>query len=211
MANGSRAMIWLWPGCSRFDSRDARQILADNSAQHGWGDCLPDNDLNTLFTAICFRGRHPMLPRSVMTNTAKSFVTPPMTSLELRSLSLAQVALRLRQSTLPFSDPAYVEKSVAYEYNNMKATNGKNHMYPIGSIKSRQFGVTAWAKLGLTSPKFGKDLKAVSCTTYNANRVCATLTDSEGGDWRVDVKLSNRAWKSLQLQMDAERKVLRTV
>ena len=136
------------------------KLLADNNAQHGWG-YFPDNDLNKLFTAICFRGRHPLLPRSVMTNTVKSFMTPMMTSLELRSLSLAQVALRLRQSTLPFSDPAYVEKSVAYEYNNMKATNGKTYWYPLGSANARQFGVTAWAKSGLSSPKFGKYLQAV--------------------------------------------------
>lgn len=144
-----------------------------------------------------------------MTNTAKSFVTPPMTSLELRSLPLAQVALRLRQSTLPFSDPTYVEKSVAYEHNAMKSRNGSVNMYPIGAVNARPFGVTAWAKLGLGSPKFGKDIKVVSCLTYNAERMCATLTDSDGGDWRVDVKLLNTSWKAIQLQLDVEREALR--
>ncbi|KFY30704.1 hypothetical protein V493_01728 [Pseudogymnoascus sp. VKM F-4281 (FW-2241)] len=165
-----KGLVQHWKSESEKELADGEWVSSNDLIvawvfKHGWG-CWPDNDLNTLFTAICFRGRHPLLPQSVMTNTAKSFVTPPMTSLELRSLPLAQVALRLRQSTLPFSDPTYVEKSVAYEHNAMKNKNGSVNMYPIGAVNARPFGVTAWAKLGLGSPKFGKDIKVVSWPKY---------------------------------------------
>lgn len=66
--------------------------------KYGWS-YFPNNDLNTMFTAINFRGRHPLLPRTVVANTAMSYVTPPLTTRELRASSLSKIALRLRQIT----------------------------------------------------------------------------------------------------------------
>lgn len=162
-----------------------------------------------MFTAINFRGRHPQLPRTIITNSAMSYVTPPLTTRELRETSLARIALRLRQSTLPFSDSDYVAKVVAYEFNNMKTNNGKTYWYPLGSLKSRPYGATSWAKVGLSSPNFGPGIKTIANVTYCAGRRCSTLIDSEGGYWRADLKLPKRAWECLQLQMEKEKKALK--
>ncbi|CZR60865.1 uncharacterized protein PAC_10761 [Phialocephala subalpina] len=175
--------------------------------KYGWS-YHPEKDLNTMFTAINFRGRHPQLPRTAITNTAMSYVTPPLTTAELRATSFAKIALRLRQSTLPFSEPEHVAKVVAYEFNNMKTNNGKTYYYPLGSLKSRQYGSTPWAKLGLSSPKFGAGVTTISNVTYCADRRCSTLIDSESGDWRVDLKLPQRAWECLQIQMEKEKEAL---
>jgi hypothetical protein len=161
-----------------------------------------------MFNSINFRGRVPQLPRTAITNTAMSYVIPPLTTRELRTMSLADVALRIRKSTEPFSDSSYVAKVVAYEFNNVKTNNGKAYWYPLGSVNSRQHGATSWAKLGLSSPKFGEGVETAAALTYCASRRCSCIIDSEGGDWRVDIRVPKTAWEALLLQMEKEKRDL---
>ena len=164
-----------------------------------------------MFSSINFRGRHPNLPRTAITNTAMSYVIPPLTTHELRTMSLAEVAHRIRKSTEPFSDSSHVAKVVAWEFNNVKRNNGKVYWYPLGSLQSRLYGAISWAKLGLSSLSFGDGVQTVATLTYVADRRCSCVIDSEGGDWRVDIKLPKTAWKALRLQMEKEKQIWRSL
>lgn len=162
-----------------------------------------------MFYGVCFRGRHPLLPRNIITNTVKSHVMPPLTTRELRDTSLAQLALRLRKSLDPFEDEEYVARAVAHEFKSVRESNGKATSYPIGMIQSRTCGMTSWAKLGLGSPNFGDTITTISSLSYNARRECATIIDSACGNWRVDFKLSKKAWGCMNEQMEVEMRALK--
>lgn len=123
-------------------------------------------------------------------------------------MSLAQLAHRIRIATHPFVDPDHVAKVVAYEVRNRKMSEGKAPYLPLGVPEGKHFGTISWAKLGLTSVKLGKGLETVACLTYNAGRRCATVTDSESGDWRVELKVGRKSWEGFRAQIEKEKTVL---
>lgn len=177
--------------------------------KYAWGGTyFKDEHWNTVFTAICFRGRHPALPKELIMNTAKSNVVPSLTTLELRTWSLARVALRIRRSLDIYEDLKYVENAVTHEIRDMKKGNGSTREMPLHRIDARPFGSTSWAKIGVCSPKFGSQ-ETIACLTYNAGRGCATIYDSSEGDWRVDYMFSARAWQALSEQMEKENQALK--
>ncbi|PGH11996.1 hypothetical protein AJ80_06894 [Polytolypa hystricis UAMH7299] len=170
---------------------------------------FPENEILVMFNSICLRGRHPQLPQSVITNTATSYTTPPLTNLEIRNKSLTQLALTIRQSVNVFTDTDYVGKVLAVEHRRVKANNGGIDWFPMGSLKAQHFGTVSWAKIGLSSVKFGKELSTVATTTYSTRRQCATVIDSEEGDFRLEAKLPTQAWKLMQVQMEIEKQNLK--
>lgn len=175
--------------------------------KYAWGTTFHgDEHWNTLFTAICARGRHPALPLSMITNTAKSHVIPPMRTKDLRAQSLGQIALRIRKSLQPFSDEDFVAKFVTEEYRRVKKWNGFPTTFPNGRADARVCGVTSWARQGLGNFAV-RDVKPISCLTYNAERRVASIIDTVD-DWRLDYKLSARQWNALKVQMVIENKAL---
>lgn len=176
--------------------------------KYAWGGEYHDDiDWNTMFTAVCARGRHPALPRSMITNLAKSSVVPPIRTVDLKRQSLTQIALLLRRSLEPFLDEKYVAKFVAQEYRRNKQHNGFITAIPEGCWGARVFGITSWARQGLGTFTIG-EVKAISCLTYNAERRVSTIIDTFD-DWRVDLKLSARQWNELKAQMVQENEFLR--
>jgi hypothetical protein len=144
-----------------------------------------------MFSAICFRGRHPNLPRNIIANTAKSQVMPSLTTGQLRESSLTQLALRLRKILHPY-DEEHVAKVVAHEFKSVRESNGKITSYPISLVQSRRCGAVSLAKLGLSSPNFGEEDHNNIISVVQHGRGCATIVDSKSGDWTVDFRLNKR-------------------
>lgn len=204
---------WVREAKAEFTEKD--EWVSRNDLVTAWifkhafgGPYFNDTDYTTLFTAICFRGRHPSLPREAITNTAKSHSMPPLTTLELRTTSLPQIALKLRKSMEVFNnDEEFVGKCVAHEVRMMEKGNGKTGEIPVGRLDARAFGVTSWAKLGFGEVSFG-GRNVVATLTYNTGRGCATIVEEEEGVWRVDYKLSARQWDVLKEEMERENEEL---
>jgi hypothetical protein len=171
---------------------------------------LQDRHWNTLFAAMCPRGRHPALPLSYITNTAKSIVVPPMTSATVRRMSVTQIALQLRKSIEAFKDEDYVAKFVAHEFRSMRKHNGFPFEIPQGRMDARTFGTTSWAKIGLTGPKLSKTSSTLANLTFNTGGQCATIIDDSAGNWRVNVKMSVQSWEAVQKQMDVENELVKS-
>jgi len=204
-----KALIDLWMRDATAELAEGEQV-SKNDLVVSWifkyafgGDYFPDSHYASMFTTVNFRGRHPSLPKSAITNTAKAHPIPPFTTLELRNTSLSQIALRLKTSMGVYEDPEYVEKIVAHEYRVMKKGNGKTWEMPLGILDARVFGTISWADMGLGRLNFGSE-KPVTVLTYCSGRGCATVVDCEEGNWRVDYKLSARAWKALENRMEKE-------
>lgn len=123
-------------------------------------------------------------------------------------MSLAQLAHRIRKATHPFANPEHVAEVVAYEFRNMKTSNGKAHYLPLNVPKGKHFGTISWAKLGFGSLKFGEGTETIACLTYNSGRRCATVIDNENGDWRVDLKVGRRSWEGFKAQIEKEKSAL---
>lgn len=107
---------------------------------------------------------------------------------------------------LPISDTSYIDKFVTHETRRVMDSNGAVTSLPIGKEGSRVFGITSWSRQALGDPKLGRR-RPISCLTYNNDRNCATIVDSED-DWRVDYKMSARAWEALRTQMHKENEML---
>lgn len=174
--------------------------------KHGYSH-FSDNDLNNLSCAINFRGRHPLLPKTLIGNIVTGYPSPPYTSLALRNASVPSVALGIRNSLKPFSEPDFVAKRVAFEIRSLR--EGRT-MLPFGNSSSRICIMTTWAKCGVTSPDFGKDVKTLCCIPhigFALAGVSIVVDDSEGG-WRVSALLTNQAWHAMEAQLKRELDVL---
>ncbi|CZT10794.1 hypothetical protein WAI453_011119 [Rhynchosporium graminicola] len=202
---------WRKLAAAELENRDfvsSNDLVSAWVFKYAWGGYYHgDLDWNTIFTAVCARGRHIALPLSLITNLAKSCVAPPIRTIDLREQSLAKIALRLRKSLEPFTDEHYVAKFVTQEYRRNKQHNGYVSALPEGYWGSRSFGITSWARQGLGNFTIG-EVKPVSCLTYNAQRRVATIIDTSD-DWRVDFKLSARQWNALKARMAQENESLR--
>ncbi|CZT46820.1 uncharacterized protein RSE6_07317 [Rhynchosporium secalis] len=201
---------WRKLAAAELENRDfvsSNDLVSAWVFRYAWGGYYHgDLDWNTIFTAVCARGRHTALPLSLITNLAKSCVAPPIRTIDLREQSLAKIALRLRKSLEPFTDEHYVAKFVTQEYRRNKQHNGYVSALPEGYWGSRSFGITSWARQGLGNFTIG-EVKPVSCLTYNAQRRVATIIDTSD-DWRVDFKLSARQWNALKARMAQENESL---
>lgn len=162
-----------------------------------------------MVAAICLRGRHPSLPRSAVGNTPTAYIPEPLTSLELRTMPLAELAYALRQALSPYSDPEYTAKIAAFEIRRLRAGTT---MLPFGSGANRFCILSTWAKLGLTSPDFGMGTRTLCALPYNAQAnfsgICTTVDDSAGG-WRMNGKMRTKAWEDMRKQLELEMAEIR--
>jgi len=217
LLNGSiyipSAMLTRWRKAAAAEMHDGEYVSSNDLVaawifKYAWGVTYhADSDWNTLFTAVCARGKHPALPISIITNTAKSSAMPPIRTADLRKQSLAQTALSLRKSLRPFSDEEHVAKFVTEEYRRVKRWNGRPTSVPDGIHGARVCGITSWAKQDMGNFTV-RGTEALSCLTYNADRCVASVIDT-ADDWRVDYKMARRQWAALEVQMAVENAHLR--